>query len=512
MDPLRSLTLADVTAELADSYPERISVVDGDVRLTYKQLRDRVRRLATSFDKTGVGAGDRVLWLGQNSFRLLECLLAAAEIGAVFCPANWRQSPAELAFVIDDADPALVIWQRSEVGDTAAQARRLAESTTTWICHDTDGANSYEAFLHAGVPALGRPAPVAPSGAVLQLYTAAFGGTPKGAQLSHAAVLAQNLVVALIQQVGSNTVYLNCGPLFHVAALMTTLSTWHMGGCNVFTPRVDAAELCRLIEAERCTHAFLMPPTMDQMIDVNKHGTYDLTSLRSIPYKPEWNAMVTVDKSPWAKAPGGYGQTELMGLATCNAIGGDAIATHGRPSPVARVRIVDPDGADVPQGETGEIVVRGPLVMVGYHARPDLTAAKQRGGWHHTGDLGRRETDGSITFVGPMTTIIKSAAENIYPVEVENCLARHPDVAEVCVIGVPDPTWGQSVKAVVVLRNGAAASADELIEHCRAHIASYKKPRSVEFTDSLPRTATGAVDRAAVDKAFGGGGYPGASP
>jgi long-chain acyl-CoA synthetase len=146
--------------------------------------------------------------------------------------------------------------------------------------------------------------------------------------------------------------------------------------------------------------------------------------------------------------------------------------------------------------------------MTGYHDRPEVNAQRQAGGWHHTNDLGRRERDGSISFVGPKTRLIKSAAENIYPAEVEGCIARHPGVAEAAVIGVPDRTWGQSLKAIVVLRSGSSATAEDVIEHCRANIASYKKPRSVEFVDRLPRQGF-AVDYDSLDERFGGGGYPG---
>ena len=182
--------------------------------------------------------------------------------------------------------------------------------------------------------------------------------------------------------------------------------------------------------------------------------------------------------------------------------------THGRPSPMVQMRIVDPDGNEVSTGETGEIVARGPTMMTGYWNRDAVNEERQTGGWHHTNDLGRREPDGSITFVGPRTRIVKSAAENIYPAEVEGCIQKHPAVKEAAIIGVPDPKWTQSVKAVVVLKAGRTATADEIIEHCRAHIASYKKPRSVEFVDVLPRDGW-LVDYDALDARFGGGGYPG---
>ncbi len=508
MDLLHSLTLGDVLRENRRSYPQGVAVVDGDRRYTYPELDDRVNQLANALREAGVGPGERILWLGQNSFRVIEALLAAAKLGAVFCPANWRQSPQELAFVIDDTAAAVVVWQAAEIGDAVREGRALSAHEALWLQHDAaDGAaDGYETFLGAGSPA-DPDIEVDPASAVLMLYTAAFTGVPNGALLSHTAIVVQDLVMGSLQGVTGDYVYLNSGPLFHIATFMTTLATFHFAGTNVFTPRVDAEELCRLIEAERCTGAFVMGPTIDQILEVNADGRFDLSSLRSFPGKPEWNAMVTVDDSPWARKPAGFGQTECMGMLTLNAWGGEQLGTNGRPSPVVQVRIVDPDGNDVPAGDVGEIVARGPTVMNGYLSRDDVNAERLAGGWHHTNDLGRREADGSISWVGPKTRFIKSAAENVYPAEVEGAIAKHPAVQECAVIGVPDKTWTQSVKAVVVLREGQTATAEDIIEHCRAQIASYKKPRTVEFVDKLPR-AGWAIDYEALDAQFGGGGYP----
>ena len=505
MDLMHALTLADVLREHRRSYPQRTAVVCGDTRLTWPEFDDRVSQLANALRDAGGTAGDRILWLGQNCHRVLEAMLAAAKIGAVFSPANWRQTGAEFAFVIDDAKPAVVIWQQEEIGDAIAEARAKATHKARWIQHD---GGEYEEFLASG-NADDPVIDVDPASPALQIYTAAFTGTPNGALLSHTAVVVQNLIMANLQRIDADYVYLNAGPLFHVATLMTTMATFQMAGTNVFTRRVDAEELCRLIDAERCTGAFVIGPTIDQILEVNKDGRYDLTSLRTFAGKPEWNAMITVDDSPWTRKPAGYGQTEVMGMLTFNAVGGDAAGGHGRPSPAVQVRIVDPDGNEVPPGETGEIVARGPAMMNGYFDRDELNAVRHAGGWHHTNDLGRREADGSITFIGPKTRIIKSAAENIYPSEVEGTLAKHPAVKEAAVIGVPDKTWTQSVKAVVVLKDGESATAEDIIEHCRSLIASYKKPRSVEFVDALPRQGW-LVDYDALDAQFGGGGYPGA--
>ncbi|MDE3085225.1 MAG: AMP-binding protein [Acidobacteriota bacterium] len=506
VDLLHQHSLADVLRGHAGSRPGDTAAVCGDVRLSYAALDERVNRLAHALLAAGTGGGDRLLWVGQNCHRLLEGLLAAAKVGAVFCPVNWRQSADELAFVVEDADPAVVFWQEAEIGPVAREVRDRGLSKARWIQHDGEDEGGYEAFLSddATEPAVA----VAETEAVLMMYTAAFTGSPNGALLSHRALVTQGAFVAQMMGITADYTYLNCGPLFHVATFMTTLGTLVSGGTNVFTPRVDAEELCRLIDGERCTGAFVMPPTMDQIIELNTDGRFDLKSLRTFPGKPEWTAMVTVDDSPWGRKPAGYGQTEVMGMGTFNALG-PSLGTHGRPPAFLRIGIMDPDGTVLGPGETGEIVVRGPTVMNGYHNRPELNAERQAGGWHHTNDLGRLEEDGSLSFVGPRTRLIKSAAENIYPIEVENCLKAHPAVADAAVIGVPDPTWTQNVKAVVVLRAGQSATAEDLVEHCRERIASYKKPKSVEFVDELPK-AGWAVDYDALDARFGGGGYPGA--
>lgn len=510
VDTLHGTGLGDLLREHRRSWPQQLAVVDGDVRLTYPELDDRVNRAAQALTAAGVGTGDRILWLGQNSFRIVELLFAAAKLGAIVCPANWRQTTDEMAFVLGDLDPAVVVWQEREIGDTVRAAREVAPGRARWLQHDAAGPDSYEAFVASGA-AVDPGLAVDPGESVLLLYTAAFDGRPNGALLSHTALIGQGLIIGRLSDVDSSSVYLNCGPMFHIATLFSTLATLVHAGTNVFTPRVDAEELCRLIEAERCTGAFLVGPTFRQIRDLNRDHRYDISSLRASAGRAEWNEMITVDTSPWVRHPGGYGQTEVVGMLTFAALGAGALGGHGRTSPLLQVRIVDPDDREVAPGETGEITCRGPLVMNGYWNREEETARRARFGWHHTNDLGRREADGSLTFVGPKTRLIKSAAENIYPAEVEGAIRSHPDVADCAVIGVPDRKWTQSVTAIVVLREGAVVTPDELIAHCRDRIASYKKPRHVELVDAIPRQGF-AVDYDALDARFGGGGYPGDGP
>jgi long-chain acyl-CoA synthetase len=312
-----------------------------------------------------------------------------------------------------------------------------------------------------------------------------------------------------IRQMTDGFTFLACGPLFHVGTMMFCLATFHLGGTNVFTPAFEPREVCRLIEAERCTQAFLFGPMIDQLVEANAGGTYDLSSLRFVSHSPEWDAMITVDSSPWcASAMGGYGQTEVGGMLTFLGLAPGGQGRAGRASPLVRIRILDPAGDEVPAGETGEICAGGQSIFSGYWQRPELNAAKSAFGWHHTGDLGRRETDGTITFIGPKLRMIKSANENVYPAEVERALKSHGSVADAAVIGVPDPQWGQNVKAIIVVRQGQSVTAEEVIEHVRSEIASYKKPRDVEFAESIPKKGY-SPDYDALDAAYGGGGYPG---
>jgi acyl-CoA synthetase (AMP-forming)/AMP-acid ligase II len=494
MDRLHALTIGDIARENARSHPARTAIVCGDDRFTFPEFDERTTRLANTFLDNGLGAGDRVLWLGQNCHRLVETVFAAAKIGAMLCAANWRWTTEELVFAIDDFDPQVVLWQEREIGDRIRAARDRAGAKARWIHADAEG--DYEPTLNDSRPD-DPELDVDPGSPFLVIYTAAFGGRPNGAMLSHRGFILENLVVATLQRLSANQVYLNTGPLFHVGMFMTTLATFHLGGTNVIVPRYEPEEACRLIERERCTAAYIVGPMRQRLLEANKDNRYDLSSLKAS------------EDTPWARAGGGYGQTEVTGLVTWRGIGPPGDGSHGRTLPVAQLRVVDDAGAEAENETSGEIVVRGPTAMTGYWNRPEENARRQRDDWHHTHDLGRREADGSVTFIGPRAHMIKSGVENIYPAEVEAAIARHSAVAEVCVIGVPDPRWDQNVKAVVVLKPGQTATTEELIEHCREQLASYKKPKIVEFTEKLPRDANGFIDRDAVDAAFGGGGYPG---
>lgn len=501
MHPIHWLTFGDVSRENRRSWPQHTAVVDGATRLSYAELDERSNRLANAFLDEGIAPGDRIIWIGQNSFRILEALIAAAKTGAILCVANWRQTEEELRWILDDWAPRIVLWESAVPGGPEAIAPLQAGSNALWIECAGDAARSYESRL-AAAPHADPEISIDPAAGLMALYTSAFDGKPNPAVLSHSAIISHNLVIGLLRRVEPGAFnYLACGPLFHVGTMMWLTATFHLAGTNVLMARFDGAEACRLIERESIQYLLTVPNMLDDLAAANADSQYDLSTLEVIPLSAALAPMTTADTSPFSKALGGYGQTEVAGFATFAGLG-------GRPSPLLQVRIVSESGVELPPGEVGEIVVRGQHLLTEYYGRPDLTAERQRDGWHHTQDLGRRESDGAITFIGPKRRMIKSGSENIYVAEVEQALLRHDDIQDVAVIGVPDEKWDQRVKAIVVRREGSSLSEAEVIAHSRTLIASYKKPGEVAFVAAIPRAGF-AIDYDALDAEHGGGGYPG---
>jgi long-chain acyl-CoA synthetase len=542
---VHNFAYGDVIREHRRSRPELLAVVDGDVRLTWRQLDDRVNRLRSALvgidglaPRRAPGGmesdeGGLVLWMGQNSHRLLETILAAAKMGARVLPANWRSSATEMADIIARTRPTLVIWQNAELAGWCADVRDLtAGHPAHWVAHDIPGEDGYEELLAAENPSgLGverdlrtdaaiveeasadDEAPVNPDRPLLVLMTAAFEGRPLGAQLTHRALLLQGLQIGHTQAMTEDARTLVAGPMFHIAALLSLNATYCWGGRCVLIARSEGVEVARAIEAERCTHGFIPGPVLQEIRDEKLAVGYDLTSMFPTPDAVNPAApIVSEPASLWQRRPGlAYGQTETTGIVVLSSLSATYDAGRGKPPPLAAVRIVGPEGTEAAVDEVGEIVVRGPMVMAGYLGEMEATKARFADGWHHTNDLGRRHQDGSISFVGPKSALIKSGSENIYPAEVERCLLSHPGVAEVCVIGVPDPLWTQNVKAIVVARRGAdiaGLSVEALAGFCRERMASYKKPKEVQVVVTLPK-AGGFIDRDTVNRLYGGGGYPG---
>lgn len=502
-DRLHSFTLADMVREQARTLPSATAIVDGDARITFAEMDLVSDRWARWLAGHGVAAGGRVVWFGPGDVRALHALFAAAKLGAALVPLNLRNTAEELSWCLRAAEPALVLTTadtHQRVVEALAESGRTGAAPVIDVSAPGAAPDAADHAAGHGEEARGGDDDESP---VLGIFTAAFAGRPRLALLTHRGIVTQSLTLAAYRQVEPGvTRYLASGPMFHVGVFLKLLANYLFGGLTVLAARPRAAELCRLIERERVTSALLFTPTIDEMVVVNADRRFDLSSLKEVPAHPSgpegevWYAMTGC---PRPDGPGmtGYGQTETYAMVTYEARGPSGAGAFGRPSPVAALRIAGPDGGERPAGEPGEILVRGPQVMAGYAAEsppPD--------GWHHTGDLGVRHPDGTVDFIGPIQDVIKTGMENVYPLEVELALRRHPAVRDACVIGVPDARWGESVRAVVELIDGTASESAELIEHTRRHIAGYKKPRSIVMVDELPRVG-GRVDRDKVREEWG---------
>jgi acyl-CoA synthetase (AMP-forming)/AMP-acid ligase II len=501
-----ALTIASVSRENARSTPDHVALHCRGDAITYRDLATRSDRLANSLSIEGVRHGDRIAWLGQNCHRWVEALIAAAKIGAILCPVNWRLSEREQAKILTDLSPRVAIWQAEELGDLARGLRPAAKDAT-WICHDSLGPDGYEKFLSRGSTDTKNQMSEG-VGAVLIIGVANADGGYSGSMLSHANLTVPGLLMAQLQEIDNQSVNLVVAPLYHIAALFSLIPAFLMRGTNVVVRRPEAALICQAISQCRCTHGFLLGPTAEAIVRENKDNRYDLKSFRSSLTTPGWQEMVTIDSSPWGRRSGGYGQTETN-MAILAALAEKATSMSGRAAPYCEVRIVGTDDQDVQDGQTGEIIVRGPNVHLGYWNREDQNRIRFRNGWWHTSDLGVRGADGMLTFMGPMGRMIKSGAENVYSAEVERCLLSHPAVREVAVIGVPDDSWVQLIKAVIVVEPSMDVTSDELLKYCKDQLAGYKKPRAFVFlTDPLPRNGA-TIDYVLIDSLYGGGNYPG---
>jgi acyl-CoA synthetase (AMP-forming)/AMP-acid ligase II len=498
------LRVADVVREHAAARPDHVAVRHRECELTYAELDDRSSRLARALLDAGVRAGSRVAYLDRTAPEILELLFATAKIGAVTVPLNWRLATAELAEVVDDAKPSVLIAGEAyapileEIRAPAAPivvGRRYEE----WI-------DAYDAV---------DPGTAAESGdIVLQLYTSGTTGVPKGVLTTH-----RNLAAAAetspYWEFDPDSVSLTALPMFHIGGIgWAFLGLWN-GATTVLVSEFEPETVLDVIESQRVTNAVLVPTMIQMLLDVPGAADRNYSALRSIAYgaspitTPVLKAALrTFDCSLY----GIYGLTESTGGViqldpADHDPGGPRehlLRSAGRPLPWVELRVVDPAaGAECAAGETGEVWVRSPNVTPGYFNRPQETAAALTAdGWLRTGDGGYLDAEGYLFLTDRIKDMIVSGGENVYPVEVEEALAQHPDVAEAAVIGVPDERWGETVKAVVVVRPGSAPTAEELIAFARERLAGYKLPRSVDFVEELPRTPSGKVLKRELRKRY----------
>lgn len=485
--------------------PNQHCLVDQSGITTHAEVLSHVAALAGGLRTSGVTAGDRVGVVAANSARYVEALFAIMWAGAIACPVNLRWSPREVlgllhgveasAVFVDEACPVPVSELRADVPGI-----RCVVDMSGWP--DVAGAVPYEQMLS-------RSGAIANSGRrgddiALLLSTGGTTGRAKQAALSHGNVLSASLA-QLAAGSGTGEVFVHVAPLFHLAGTQMMLT--HMlggGGPQVFLPRFTPEGFMAAVEEHRATDTLLVPSMLRMILSAPARANFDLSSLRRIFYGAApmpgdllEQAALAVPSTGFIQ---GYGMTETLLTVTLpvEAHSEDArrrglTDSVGRTHPGIDVSIRDSSGAELPTGEIGEIVVRGPSVMRGYYNDPDATREVIRGGWLYTGDGGRLDAEGYIYLADRIKDIIISGGENIFSVEVEDVLLSHHDIEQAAVIGIPDDTWGETVHAIVVTARGAALQPAEIQEFCRAHLAGYKCPRTVEFRDTLPLSAAGKV-------------------
>jgi fatty-acyl-CoA synthase len=488
----------EVLAHHATGRPEQPMVVFEGATTTYGEMAARATALAAGLAERGVGQGDVVALLSYNCPELLEAIFAANRLGAVAMPINWRLAAPEVRYILEHSEARALVCDAEllELGGEAAKGLDVAQ-----VGIAADAPDGWTAVADLRLDAGGLPTvDTSPDDVHRLMYTSGTTGRPKGVMLTHANLAWKNYAHIVEFGFTSDDLGLACGPLYHVGALDLTTTSLIAAGGTVIVHRVfDAAAVVEELERSRVTTVWLAPAMVNAIMAIPDVEQRDLSSVRVIINGGEKMPIPLIERIqrtfPSAWFADAYGLTETVSGDTF--LDRDSIITKlgsvGRPCLHLELDVWDAEGRSVAPGEKGEIVLRGPKVFKGYWRDPEATAKALEGGWFHTGDIGVRDEDGYLYIVDRLKDMIISGGENIAGSEVERVLYEHPAVLEVAVVGRPDERWGEVPVAHVVRREGARATAEELIEHCRGQLARFKVPKEVTFLDALPRNPSGKI-------------------
>jgi len=519
LTPIRFLRYA------REQYPDKLAVVCGEERFTYAQFAERVSRLAGALRAAGVQPGDRVAFLSTNCHRLLEAYYGVLEAGAVLLPLNIRLGTDELAYILNDSG-AKILFLESPFTPMVDSFRHRVSTVERFILLDGHSQASwlspqnYDELLAAATPYRADLMDFDENSLAELFYTSGTSAEPKGVMLTHRNVYLHAMAVCIAFQTSADTIELHTIPLFHANGWGVAHSVTFVAATHVMIHKFDPPEVFRLIEKERAQACSLVPTMAAALVNCSERTKYDLSSLKRVVIGGAASSPTLVrevEQKLGCTCFSGYGLTETSPMLSLSRMkwglnwegeeryNGQAMTGYAVPG--MELRVVDPNDRDVARdGKTiGEIIARSDGVMEGYWRQPEATARAMRGGWFHTGDMATVNSNGYILIVDRQKDIIVSGGENISSLEIEKALVAHPSVYEVAVVPVPDQKWGEVPKALVVLKPGAEAGEQELLEFCRSRIARYKVPHTIEFLSALPKTGTGKILKKDLRKKYWGG-------
>lgn len=504
------MNVSELLMRSAARFPGRLAVAKGNKELDYRTTERRVRGLTNSLADLGVRKGDRVGLIQGNGTEYVESLFACFHGGLCAVPVNSRLHREEWSYIFDNAEAKAVIFTEEFLEDVRKAKERLSQ-IAHWVCIGKgthEGVLTYEDLVGAGsINHAG--ARVEPEDLAWLFYTSGTTGRPKGVMWSHRTVLrmTMNLLADVCPGLGPEDAALHAAPLSHASGTCA-LPNVARGAANVIldAPTFDPAHVLRTIQERKITNGFMAPTMIRVLLDYPLLDAHDLSSLRYVVYG---GAPMYVEDLKEALQKIGpvfvqiFGQGEAPMTITYlpreeHVLDGDPeqlkrLGSAGVARTDVEVRVVGEDGVSLPAGAVGEIVTRSDLVMAGYWKDPKATSEALRDGWLHTGDVGMLDDRGYLYILDRTKDMVISGGSNIYPREVEEVLLTHPAIGEVCVFGVPDPKWGEAVKAVVVLKSGKQANEKDVIDYCRERMASYKKPKTVDFVPTLPKSPYGKI-------------------
>ncbi len=501
----------DWLAKQADMRPDKVALVDATTErcFTYADFHLRASRFAEFLrDEWRIKPGDRIALLANNSSDYFEILWGCAKAGVILACLNWRLAVPELEFIMRDSTPVALIYDPPFAASAAGLQERLGlNRTMTLAAEATEGEWAYEnALAHAsGKPVVMQPRALDDIWHIL--YTAGTTGRAKGVLQTFGMVFYNALNIGLKIDLTSEDVTLNVLPCFHTGGLnMYANPTFHVGGTAIIQRTFEPAETLRLLSS-RATAFFGVAAIY---LFMAQHPDFEHTDLSRVRSWADGGAPIPTSLLQLYRKKGidirfGFGMTETGPTVFLIDQGhpDSKLGSVGKPCLHVDVRIVDPEGRDLPAGERGELLIKGPGVTPGYWQAPDVTTQSIVDGWLHSGDVAMRDTDGYYYIVDRVKDMYISGGENVYPAEVENVLYQLPQIAETAVSGVPDEKWGEVGRALVALRPGQTLTEAEIIEHCRANLARYKAPRSVVFVKALPRNPAGKVVKGELRALYG---------